>query len=194
MFEITNEVTHEINEKNVTLVFFIKKITGEDHADNVLEQYTNDHPNAAHISYARRVLKLNGQIYIKRSDGGEPTGTSGAPMLAHLVEENLVNTLIIATRSAGKTNPSASTLGALYKKGAAAALNKAGKSPYTEKAPFVIAVPLNKGNQLLTLLADNAFPVSDKQYTHELTVTVQCPVDRKEELEGIIKRVLGVVK
>jgi len=59
-----------------------------------------EHCNANHLAYAYKVID-NGQMITRFNDAGEPKGTAGKPILAHLEGKDLVNTVIAVIRYFG---------------------------------------------------------------------------------------------
>jgi uncharacterized YigZ family protein len=65
-----------------------------------LKQCHEQHPDATHIVYAYRIQTPEGLI-CRFHDAGEPGGTAGKPMFAHLEGRQLQNVLTIAIRYFG---------------------------------------------------------------------------------------------
>lgn len=68
----------------------------EEEAQSILETVRKNHKDAAHNCWAWRIGTV--RIREKSSDGGEPQGTAGHPMLHVLQMKSLTNTLSVVTR------------------------------------------------------------------------------------------------
>ena len=71
----------------------------EEEAQSILETVRKNHKDAAHNCWAWRIGTV--RIREKSSDGGEPQGTAGHPMLHVLQMKSLTNTLSVVTRYFG---------------------------------------------------------------------------------------------
>ena len=71
----------------------------EEEAQSILETVRKNHKDAAHHCWAWRIGTI--RIREKSSDGGEPQGTAGHPMLHVLQMKSLTNTLSAVTRYFG---------------------------------------------------------------------------------------------
>lgn len=71
----------------------------EEEAQSILETVRKNHKDAAHHCWAWRIGTV--RIREKSSDGGEPQGTAGHPMLHVLQMKSLTNTLSAVTRYFG---------------------------------------------------------------------------------------------
>ena len=72
----------------------------ENHALGLLKQLHYQHPNATHIVYTYRIQTDDGLV-CRFHDAGEPGGTAGKPMFAHLEGRQLQNALAVAIRYFG---------------------------------------------------------------------------------------------
>lgn len=191
MFEINGDVEVELIEKKSKFITRLKKISSEEHARELLEDIRKAEKGASHNCYAYRILKENGQVYIKRSDDGEPGGTAGAPMLARLTGDNLVNVLAVTTRYFGGIKLGTGGLTSMYKKGVSAALEKSGIHERVEMAQVKIAARINNADFLLSLLEKGGFTVSKKSFTALIEVFLEIPLADLDKLQNIADRVHG---
>ncbi len=78
----TYESKIEIKKSKFTAV--IKSVNTVDHAKEFLSQVKQFYPNANHYCWAYKLGSPNDDTMFGFSDDGEPTGTAGKPILAHL--------------------------------------------------------------------------------------------------------------
>lgn len=189
MFELVKEGKIEIIEKKSRFITRSFKVTAEEQVKAILEKIKKEEKGARHNCYAWRILKPNQQIYIKRSDDGEPGGTAGAPMLAQLVGENLVNILVVTTRYFGGIKLGTGGLASMYKKGVAEIIKDCGKKLYVIKNPYLIQAIINKADHLLDLLNKNQITIIDKEFSDRIKVTIAIPEADLEKINQICKQV-----
>ncbi len=193
MFEIKNEVIVELNEKKSKFITRSVKVSSEEEVKEILSHIKNAEKGANHNCYAWRILKENGQIYIKRSDDGEPTGTAGAPMLAQLIGENLVNVLVVTTRYFGGIKLGTGGLASVYKRGVSESIKKSGKVKYEKKKVITISAHISKSDHLLSLLSKRNIKILNKYFDHEIKVEIEISEDILDMVENISKQVSGKI-
>ena len=102
MFNTIKEknVSSEIIEKKskfIGNVFYVESI---EEIENYIKEIKKKYFDARHNPFAYSIYTENG-IVNRFSDDGEPSGTSGAPILNIINSQNLSNLLIIVTRYFG---------------------------------------------------------------------------------------------
>ena len=97
---IKENVKTEIVEKKSKFIANLYYIESVKEAEDLIKEIKKKYHDARHNCIAYRVME-DERIIEKSSDDGEPSGTAGAPMLAILQKNNLVNVLIIVTRYFG---------------------------------------------------------------------------------------------
>ncbi len=120
MKTIANNIDNEIIIKNSKFITNIFKINNFNEIDNYLELIKNKYKDATHSPYA--------YIYEdkkKSTDDGEPSNTSGLPILQVLEKKELSNILVIVTRYFGGIKLGAGGLVRAYTKSVTNALEKA---------------------------------------------------------------------
>lgn len=90
----------ELSEKGSR---FIANLVPIKEFENTLENLRVKHPKASHHVTAFRVISDTNQITENAKDDGEPSGTSGMPVLKTLIGSNLINVGMIVTRYFGGT-------------------------------------------------------------------------------------------
>ena len=106
--------------------------------ERLLAALKGEHPGASHHCWAFRFGEVQ-----RFSDGGEPAGTAGRPMLEVLLKRGVDRTLAAVVRYFGGTKLGAGGLARAYGAGVARALDAAGTRPWRPRlraqvwAPFV---------------------------------------------------------
>ena len=120
MKTIANNIDNEIIIKNSKFITNIFKINNFNEINNYLELIKNKYKDATHNPYA--------YIYEdkkKSADDGEPSNTSGLPILQVLEKKELSNILVVVTRYFGGIKLGAGGLVRAYTKSVTNALEKA---------------------------------------------------------------------
>ncbi|MBQ7675986.1 MAG: YigZ family protein [Campylobacter sp.] len=134
IFEISNEVKKSK---------FIAFLTPFSEFDALLSHLKNEHPKAAHIVWAYRVLNEFNQIVENQSDDGEPKGTSGTPCLNALRGVELINTAVLVVRYFGGIKLGTGGLVRAYASSVNLAINSATLTPFEFKKSCEFFVPFS---------------------------------------------------
>ena len=105
---------------------YIKSVETREEAEAFIKEIRTMHKSATH-NVPAYVIGEKSQLQWA-SDDGEPSGTSGAPMLHMFVGEGITNVVIVVTRYFGGVLLGAGGLVRAYTKGAKIAIDAAGKS------------------------------------------------------------------
>ena len=134
IFEISNEVKKSK---------FIAFLTPFSEFDALLSRLKNEHPKAAHIVWAYRILNKFNQIVENQSDDGEPKGTSGTPCLNALRGAELINTAVLVVRYFGGIKLGTGGLVRAYGGSVNLAINSAILTPFEIKRRCEFFVPFS---------------------------------------------------
>jgi len=134
IFEISNEVKKSK---------FIAFLTPFSEFDALLSRLKNEHPKAAHIVWAYRVLNEFNQIVENQSDDGEPKGTSGTPCLNALRGAELINTAVLVVRYFGGIKLGTGGLVRAYGGSVNLAINSAALTPFEIQRRCEFFVPFS---------------------------------------------------
>lgn len=134
IFEISNEVKKSK---------FIAFLTPFSEFDALLLRLKNEHPKAAHIVWAYRVLNEFNQIVENQSDDGEPKNTGGTPCLNALRGAELINTAVLVVRYFGGIKLGTGGLVRAYASSVNLAINSATLTPFEFKKSCEFFVPFS---------------------------------------------------
>jgi len=102
-------------------------VTQPDQIREKLQLVNQAHPDATHLVYAWRIEENQQQFF---SDGGEPSGSAGRPILGAIQKAGYTNLLLTVVRYFGGKKLGIKGLIRAYRQTAQAALEKSGKKPY----------------------------------------------------------------
>ena len=119
---LTDEVSAETEEKKSRFLAFL--VPYARFVDRLAE-LREEHPKANHHMTAFRAMRPDGRIEEGAKDDGEPSGTSGMPILRLLIGERLVDVGVIVVRYFGGTKLGTGGLARAYPGAVKAALASA---------------------------------------------------------------------
>ena len=112
--------THQEEVKNSIFIAYAARAESQEHGFSFLREVLTRHPDAAHLCWAYRI----GDQY-RFSDGGEPGGTAGQPILRAIEGQDLDHVIVGVIRYWGGTKLGAGGLMRAYGGTAAEALRTA---------------------------------------------------------------------
>ena len=97
---LTDEAFGETEEKKSRFLAYVVPFTN---FESRLDELRNEHPKANHHVTAFRMIHDTNQVEEGAKDDGEPSGTSGMPILKLLIGRNLIDVGAIVVRYFGGT-------------------------------------------------------------------------------------------
>jgi uncharacterized YigZ family protein len=191
MYRILKECRYELVEKKSKFITRIMPAGSEETALAAIKEIAAFEKGAVHNCYAFRIFK-NRSVLERKSDDGEPGGTAGAPMLAVLNGNDIVNVLAVTTRYFGGIKLGTGGLVNVYKKGVNEAVKLCEMKEFRIFTRFNLTFPVNETDHCLYLLKKENINVVSKEFGKESGMEVKFAVeaesaDKLEELCGLIK-------
>lgn len=143
-------------------------------------------PDASHHVYAFKV-GYGGSIIEGMSDDGEPSGTSGPPVLAVLRGAAVGNAVIVVTRYFGGTKLGTGGLVRAYSGAAKDALAALPIELKIEKCYVGITLPYTFYERLKLILAEQHAEIDSEEFDAEVTVYAYLPVDHTGPLAAAVQ-------
>ena len=140
----THRVTTAVS--NSRFVTTIGHVTSADEAKAFLASVRTEMPDANHHVYAYRV-GFDNSVIEGMSDDGEPSGTSGPPVLAVLRGSGIGDVIVVVTRYFGGTKLGTSGLVRAYGDGARAGLELPPTERKIEKRLLVSTFPTRSSSR-----------------------------------------------
>ncbi len=125
------------------------------------------------------------------SDDGEPSGTSGMPVLKLMISEDLTNLVIVITRYFGGIKLGTGGLARAYTHAAKLAIEKAGVCEVRESAILDYSFDYTYLNRIQSLAAEGGFDIGDISYTDTVGAVIRCPSEDCERVRSLIADVTG---
>lgn len=194
MYQIITESKTEIIEKKSKFISRSKSIQTEEDAKKIISGIVKEEKGAVHNCFAYRILDENKNIIERKSDDGEPGGTAGAPMLAVLTGENMINTLVVTTRYFGGIKLGTGGLVNVYKKGVQEVLKKSGKKEYKSYIKYKFCFKINKTDQVQYEIKKENILIKEKKFINkDVEFIIDVPEDIIDRLNQIANLIGGEI-
>ena len=125
------------------------------------------------------------------SDDGEPSGTSGMPVLKLITAEDLTNLVLVITRYFGGIKLGTGGLARAYTHAAKLAIDKAGICEVRESAILTYSFDYPYLNRINNLAGEGGFDIGDVIYTDTVGAVIRCPSEECERVRSMIADITG---
>jgi len=116
------------------------------------------------------------------SDDGEPSGTSGLPMLKMIADEGLTNLAVVVTRYFGGIKLGTGGLARAYTAAAKAGLEAAGTCDVMESSTLLYEFDYTYLARLQNLASDGLFEIGETQYADKVTAQLKCLSENADDV------------
>lgn len=163
--------TRVVNSRFIASLAYTPSV---EEAKAFIAQIRAEMPDATHHVYAFKV-GYGSSVIEGMSDDGEPSGTSGPPVLAILRGEDIGDTVIVVTRYFGGTKLGTGGLVRAYSGAAREVLDR---TPRTLKIPMVtigLDLPYTYYEQVERLLAQHDAEIEDQTFDAQVSIIAHLP-------------------
>jgi uncharacterized YigZ family protein len=161
---------------NSRFITTIGRVNSVDEAKAFLASVRAEMPDANHHVYAYRVGCGNSVIE-GMSDDGEPSGTSGPPVLAVLRGSGIGDIIVVVTRYFGGTKLGTGGLVRAYGDSARAGLESLPTERKIEKAVLGVEMPYHFYQPVKRLIEQHSGEIDDETFAADVSLLVSFPVD-----------------
>lgn len=182
------EVRHQVKDSKFYGSIF--SVEDRKEAEKRIEEIKEKYSDASHNVSAFRVenSELDQDAIEYFDDDGEPSGSSGPPVLEAIKGENLLNTVIIVTRYFGGTKLGIGGLIRAYGDTARLAIKEAGIKTLSEFYLIEVKSSFDKIGIVLGQLESLKADIKSTDYTNQgAAVKAVIPTDIKDKLQEILK-------
>ncbi|MBQ6314850.1 MAG: YigZ family protein [Mogibacterium sp.] len=120
------------------------------------------------------------------SDDGEPSGTSGLPMLKMIAGEGLTNLAVVVTRYFGGIKLGTGGLARAYTQAARLGLDAAGRCEVRESALIVCEFDYSYLSKLQNLASDGSFELTDPEYSDVVKTGLKCLSEDADKIRSML--------
>lgn len=194
MFLIKNNSEAVIIEKKSKFITRLFKIKTEEEISAILKETRKKEKGAVHNCYAYRILSNKKTVIERKNDDGEPGGTAGAPMLAVLTGQDLINILVVTTRYFGGIKLGTGGLVNVYKRGVKEALKANVKIEFALLGKWEIIFPINNIKHADYLLKKSKINIIEKKFIDKkVFYIIEAPEEQEIKINDIIGKIQGVI-
>ncbi|MCR4726427.1 MAG: YigZ family protein [Clostridia bacterium] len=133
---LANDAQAETNVKHSKFLAFCFPVSDQDEAEERIRGVKKQFPDATHAPYAY-VCGENGEKF-RASDDGEPSGTSGVPILEAIKRRGLTYSAVVVVRYFGGIKLGTGGLARAYADAADAAMLLAGATSFDKCAVYAV--------------------------------------------------------
>ena len=175
--------THQEEVKNSVFIAYAARAESQDHAFAVLREVLSKHPEAAHLCWAYRI----GDQY-RFSDGGEPGGTAGQPILRAIEGQDLDHVVVGVVRYWGGTKLGAGGLMRAYGGTAAEALRTAERRVESPQVSLMVEIGFEHINALYRSLdACSAVERVEDYHEHGVRMSAKLPANALDRFSKLLQ-------
>jgi uncharacterized YigZ family protein len=139
-------------EKGSRFMAFGFPVHHEDEVKKIMGRLKKEYHDARHHCYAYRISK--GEETERQSDGGEPSGTAGRPILQAIQAADMENVLVIVVRYFGGVLLGRNRLAHAYRSAAAKMFSRARVATRCRERLFRLRFPYGKVHEVMKILKD----------------------------------------
>ena len=162
----------------------VRPVTGREEADSFFAEIKKEYKYATHNVPA---MVIGDKFQIQwASDDGEPQGTSGAPIVQMLVNEEITNVALVVTRYFGGVKLGTGGLVRAYTSSARLGIDAAGVCNVTQMAVMNIKMDYSFLSRLQNFSEKGLFKIEDIIYEDMITASICCDEDKKEDTRLLI--------
>jgi len=167
----------ETSVKHSKFLAFSARVSDEEEAESFLRTIKKRFSDATHAPYAY-ILGERGDK-MRASDDGEPSGTSGAPILETIKGAGLTFVCCVVVRYFGGIKLGTGGLAHAYGDAATASIQAAGKAIFEKCAVFSVACDYNLLSAVQNKIYASSGILLNAEYEDGAKISAAIPIDRK---------------
>ncbi len=188
---VAEEASAEQTIEKSRFIGYIKSVESREEAEAFIKEIRAMHKSATHNVPAYVIgEKLQLQW---ASDDGEPSGTSGAPMLHLLVGEGITNVVIVVTRYFGGIKLGTGGLVRAYTGTARLALEAAGICEVREFDMISFSLDYSYYGKLQNMEQSGLFKITDAAFEEAVKLTIQSEPSSTDSILQALSEMTGGV-
>ena len=183
-YTLKKSASDSLIEKRSEFIGYACPVTTEDEAIEFVNSIKAKHADARHNFYAYRLREGN---ITRFSDGGEPHGTAGVPVLDVLRKEELIDAAVVVTRYFGGILLGAGGLVRAYSAAAKLGVDAAGKIFLKPFTVFEMRLNYSVYQKLLKIMADFRVKTVDSDFGEEVYIKGAIPEERFDSFSETLR-------
>ncbi len=167
---IAGEATAEQTIERSRFIAYIKHVESREEAEAFIEEIRSLHRDARH-NVPAFVVGRNADVQWA-SDDGEPSGTSGMPVLKVLTGNGLTDVVIVITRYFGGIKLGTGGLMRAYTGVAREAVGKAGRCRLIDQQLLTFRIGYPQYDRISRMASEAGFEITDTYYDDKVTLSI----------------------
>jgi uncharacterized YigZ family protein len=181
-YEPAEEATAELRVKRSLFIGTLAPCGSAEAARGILSRVEARYKDANHHCWAYRLDPDSGTVH--SSDGGEPSGTAGRPILAAIRQSDLFNVMIVVTRYFGGVKLGVRGLIDAYGQAAADTASRASRALNVRKRRVTVSLPYAAIGDVSHLLSAGAVSAPEWNCAAEAEVVADVRASAAPRLEA----------
>ena len=176
-----NSLQTEYKIKKSRFIAYIRFCESKIDFKSWLSRIKRFHYDANHICWAYIIVEYGINNYFF-SDGGEPSGTAGRPILKILKKNELIQSAIIIVRNIKGGKLGRKGLMNVYEKAASSVIQKTELIDWEKNTKYIIKCPIEFYNKVIHLIKVNDCKVLSDDSSDLCIIIIEIPLDKKDDL------------
>ncbi len=172
-------------------ISYIKPVESREEAESFIKEIRTMHKSATH-NVPAYVIGDKSQLQWA-SDDGEPSGTSGAPMLHMFVGEGITNVCVVVTRYFGGIKLGTGGLVRAYTSSARLALEAAGICEVKELDLIKFKIDYSYYGKVQNWEQEGTFVIVDSVFQDKVELTLQTDPENTQSIINMLSELTGGV-
>ncbi len=173
-------------EKGSKFLSFAFHIDDEDEADAIRKDFKKKYYDATHVVYAFRIGPEGEQF--RAADDGEPSGSSGLPVLNTIKSKNITNVIVLVVRYFGGTKLGIPGLIDAYSQAAAMALDAAETEERLVTDTINVTVPYSQMNYVMRIVKDQDLQIAEMGGSVDCEMKILVRKNLKENILELLNK------
>lgn len=173
-------------EKGSKFLSFAFHVESEDEADAIRKDFKKKYYDATHVVYAFRI-GAEGQQF-RAADDGEPSGSSGLPVLNTIKSRNITNVIVLVVRYFGGTKLGIPGLIDAYSQAAGMALDAAETEERLVTEIINVSVPYSQMNCVMRIVKDNDLQIAEMGGSTDCEIKILVRKNLKDNIVELLNK------
>ncbi len=186
-YTLREESFGEIRIKGSRFIGYTAPVRNREEAESFVREISKKHHDATHTCYAYRVGVGDGSLF-RYSDGGEPSGTAGRPILEAIDGLELTDVVCVVTRYFGGTKLGTGGLGRAYGRCAGETLDEGERIERFLTVGLRVVFGYDLTGAVMALVANYGCRVEETSYGSETEMILRV---RESKVDGFERDILN---
>lgn len=173
-------------EKGSKFLSFAFHVDSEDEVDSLRKEFKKKYYDATHVVYAFRIGPDGDKF--RAADDGEPSGSSGLPVLNIIKSKNITNVIVLVVRYFGGTKLGIPGLIDAYSQAAAMALDAAQTEEQLVTDTIDVSVPYSMVNFVMRIVKDHDLQVAEMGGSVDCEIKILVRKNMKDSILELLNK------